>query len=137
MQLRKQQEAQLKLKQEEEMKNEKKVVGKLGVNVLKGKGIKNVDSMPFSGCSDPYVEIGLTRGSKEKLVTKIVDDCLNPIWDMVGKEINVLLGEKLVESEFMCLRLMDKNTGLPDTFIGSAAIEFNKCFVAPGKWAVN
>ena len=32
---------------------------------------------------------------------------------------------------------MDKNTGLPDKFIGSANIELDDCFNQPGKWAIN
>ena len=32
---------------------------------------------------------------------------------------------------------MDKNTGMPDKFIGSAAVELDKCFSAPGTWAIN
>ena len=77
------------MKKEEEEKNQKKIVGKLAVNIVKARGIKNVEIMPFAGVSDPYVELGVNRGSQEKIVTKTVDDNLNPVWDWNGKELNL------------------------------------------------
>ena len=57
------------------------IKGKLGVNIVKGKGIKDVEIQPFGGNSDPYVEITVNRGSEAKIITKTVDNNLNPIWD--------------------------------------------------------
>ena len=59
------------------------------------------------------------------------------MWDCNGKELNISLPEKLIEGEYLCVRLMDKNPGLSDKFIGSATIELDQSFKEPGKWSVN
>lgn len=131
---KKQEELALQLKKQEEEKNEKAISGKLGVNIIKGKDIKDVETI--GGVSDPYVEVTVNRGSSETIITQTIDNNLNPVWNCTNKEIAIKLPEKFIDSEYLCLRLMDKNY-TSDTFIGSASILISECFKQPGKWAIN
>jgi len=86
------------------------------VIVVKANGLYNADGF-MAGKSDPYVICQVPGHKEKKFQTKVINNCLDPVWDHLGIIENVLEGEPLE------LGVWDKDTfPKPDDFLGKVVI---------------
>lgn len=78
------------------------------VFIERAQNLKNADSGPFQGVSDPFVTCEIKGKPHTKVQTPVIDDCLNPIWDFEGAIVDYEQGDELF------FTVLDKDIGRND-----------------------
>ena len=119
-----------KKKKEEEAKIPKKT-GKFEINIISAIGLKNKELI---GKSDPYCVVSLSKGEKKKLQTPTINDCLDPIWNLMGQFLELSLPETEFDQLKLFVAVFDYDTGLSSDSLGGAVIDMLPLVHEPGKW---
>ena len=90
----------------------------LVVEVVEGRGLKAMDR---GGTSDPYVTLSVGRGKhKDKRgESKVISKCLDPKWN---QEILLLVSEKELVHDLLCIQVFDKDVFASDDLIGQLSL---------------
>lgn len=91
--------------------------------------MKKVDTF---GTSDPFVEIEMNRGIKQKLKTKPIDNNCSPEWNH-QEELALSFNMANLKGLELKSTVFDKDT-MSKTFLGDTVINIENLIENPGSW---
>lgn len=99
------------------------------INIICARGLKNSD---LANNSDPFCEISLNKAAN-KITTKIIEDNLNPEWNLMNQKLDLALPEpEFIDLKLKCI-VYDKDI-TSDDILGYSVLDLNPFINEPGKW---
>lgn len=120
---------QAKKEAEESKARIPKKSGHFLINIISARGLKKSD---LTSDSDPFCEISLNKGDN-KITTKIVEDNLNPEWNLMNQKVELALPEpEFLDLKLKCI-VYDQDITSND-ILGYSVLDLAPFINEPGKW---
>jgi Ca2+-dependent lipid-binding protein len=92
---------------------------KLIVSIVSATGLRNAD---WGGCSDPYCICEVPGKNISRIMTPVIQDKLDPVWNYTKEVIGWEVGDSL------SLAVFDKDPGMSDDVLGRVTVPADKLY---------
>lgn len=118
-------------KRKQELANIPKKTGRFLINIVSAINLKKADLI---GNSDPYCVLALSKGDKQKVTTKPIDNTLNPSWNVDNQSLSISLPQPEFDELKLFINVYDYDTELTSDLLGSTVLDLLPLIHEPGTW---